>query len=232
MSGPLSRRDIRLAARSIMPVAFAILIMMFQSVSAGQQASGRATSAGSSNSTSPTKLEVTVEQQKTVQDFVRQNHPELNVLLAYLEQNRPQEYKRAIRDLYRNIARIETLRERDQERYELELKLWQLQSRSQLVAARLTMLDEQQRQEELRQLLRQQAEIRAELLRRERDRLKERLSKLEQQISQLEDKPDELVEKELQALLRATRAASSGGKKSGNVPVRAKNGDTSKRAAQ
>lgn len=215
-----------------MPVAFAILIVMFQSVSTGQQAGGRATAAGLSNSTSPTKLEVTVEQQKTVQDFVRQNHPELNVLLAYLEQNRPQEYKRAIKDLYRNIARIETFRERDQERYELELKLWQLQSRSQLVAARLTMLDEQQRQEELRELLRQQAEIRAQLLRRERDRLKERLTKLEQQISQLEDNPDELVEKELQALLHATRAASSGGNKSRNVPARAKNGDTTKRAAQ
>ncbi|GIW93830.1 MAG: hypothetical protein KatS3mg110_1871 [Pirellulaceae bacterium] len=153
------------------------------------------------------RIEITEQQQQIVQDFVRANHPELDLLLAYLKEHQPQEYKRAIRDLYRNVSRIESWRDRDPERYQLELRLWQLESKSQLVAARLTMLDEQQRQDELRELLRQQMALRIELLQRERERVAERLAKLDQQISELQANQEQLVARQLQTLLRAMQDA-------------------------
>jgi hypothetical protein len=155
--------------------------------------------------TAANRLTITAEQEQLVHDFVRVNHPELENLLTYLQTNRPQEYKRAIRELHRNIARIESWRDKDAERYALELQLWQCQSRSQLLAARLTMLDEKQREEELRQLLRKQLSLRLELLQRERARVAERLTKLDEQIAELQATPEQLVEKQLQGLLRSSQ---------------------------
>ncbi len=164
-----------------------------------------------------TKPEITEGQQRAVQEFVRAHHPELDVLLAYLQQHRPTEYDRAVRDLYRNVARIESWRERDPERYQLELRLWQLESQTQLLAARVTMLDEQQRHDELRELLRQQLALRIELLKRERSRVAERLSKLDQQIAEMQDNQDQMISRQLQTLLRSFESAKP--KRATNSPT-------------
>jgi hypothetical protein len=161
---------------------------------------------------------VTSEQEIIVEQFVREHHRELAALLIHLKQHRNNEYQRAVRDLHRTYERLEPYRTRDPERFELELKLWQAQSRSQLLAARITMSEEVQLRDQLREALEEQQQLRLTLLRRERERLSDRVGKLDEQIARLEKDRQQTVDRQLAALLAGTREGASQQKntKSGN----------------
>lgn len=152
---------------------------------------------------------VSVEQERVVERFVREHQRELAALLTHLKTHRNNEYQRATRDLLRTIERIEPYRQRDPERYELELKLWQTQTRAQLLAARITMTDEDQLRQQLRDTLNEQQDLRLTLLRRERDRVAERLQKLTEQVDRLEHDRDQAIDRQLAALLAETREGAS-----------------------
>ncbi len=153
----------------------------------------------------PLPQPLTPEQEQQVFAFVKEHHRELERLLSHLRQHRPQEYGRAVREMSRNVERIEAYRARDLGRYELEVKLWQLQSRSQLLAARITMADESQLREELRQLLGQQTELRIQLLQHEKAKIMERSAKLDEQIARLEQNRDANLERQLNTLLQGAK---------------------------
>ena len=56
-------------------------------------------------------------------DFVKEHHAELASLLTVLKQRNAAQYKAALRDLNRTRLRLEQLRGRSEDRYEVELEI-------------------------------------------------------------------------------------------------------------
>jgi hypothetical protein len=129
--------------------------------------------------------------------LVREHHPEVAELLDRLKGNRPAQYRRAIRELAQTSQRLAQWKERDPARYELELKLWKLQSKVQLLSARATMSGDLVQEAELRQALAEQMDVRIALLQLQRDAAARRVHDLESQITRLTSQRDATVERQL-----------------------------------
>lgn len=139
---------------------------------------------------------------------MQQHHPELAALLVYLKDNRPSEYQKAVRELFRISERLATTQERDFERYQLELELWKSQSRSQLLAARLKMGNNPALREQLRASLGEQHDLQKAILQRDRDRLAERMEKLDEQIERLGSNRQQQIEKQMLLLTQDLKSGA------------------------
>lgn len=144
---------------------------------------------------------ITPEREAAVLKFVEQHHPELAALLSSLKAGNAKEYQRALRDLFRVSERLAQFYGRDPQRYDLELRLWQAQSRMDLLAARLQMSGNAELRTQLEQSLAEQFSLRQSLLRLERERAAERLKKLDQQLEALDASRDELLDRQLRQLV-------------------------------
>jgi hypothetical protein len=141
------------------------------------------------------------EQETAALEFAGRHHPELVELLASLKQSNSQEYARAIRELFRTSERLALVREKDPQKYDLELQAWKLQSQIRLLAARLTMAPDPALEQELRDAVVAKSEIRLQLLQHERDEVASRLQKLDASLETLRKSPTEHAEKEFQKVL-------------------------------
>lgn len=154
--------------------------------------------------------------------FARTHHPELAGLLDQLRMNAPKDYQAAIADLNRSRERLEKTRDRLPERYELELAEWKVNSRIRLLAARMAMGGDDERQAELRTALRERTDIRVKLLQDERDRTAKRLQKLDEQIADQQSQADKIVDRELTMIQRDvanTAAKAAKAAKAREVPA-------------
>ena len=147
---------------------------------------------------------VTAQQEAEVLQFLRQHHTELADLLGHLQLSRPADYNRAIRDIGHARERLRQFEKGDGERYELELQSWVIQSKIQLLVARLAMSDSESLRDELRHLLAEQFDLKLRLSQVERDRTAERLQKLDEQLRRLADSRAELLEKEFLSLTKSS----------------------------
>ncbi|MCU0874293.1 MAG: hypothetical protein MUE50_18305 [Pirellulaceae bacterium] len=147
---------------------------------------------------------VTAQQEAEVLQFLRQHHTELAELLGHLQLSRPADYNRAIRDIGHARERLRQFEKGDGERYELELQSWVIQSKIQLLVARLAMSDSESLRDELRHLLAEQFDLKLRFSQVERDRTAERLQKLDEQLRRLADSRAELLEKEFLSLTRSS----------------------------
>jgi hypothetical protein len=146
------------------------------------------------------------ETEKQVLEFLNEHHPELVQVLSNLHSNSPHEYERAIRDLSRVRERLMQVKEGDPQRHDLDLQAWVLQSRIHLVVARLAMSDSPALRDELRDLLKQQLELKLLAMRHDRQRQAERLRKLDEQIDRLAGNADELIAKQMASLTKSSEA--------------------------
>jgi hypothetical protein len=146
---------------------------------------------------------LTPEREAAVMTFVKLNHPDLEMLLTHLKQSEPKEYEKAVRDLTRVIDRLAASKDRDADMYELELRSWKAQSRLQLLSARQAMGGSDDLRDEMREVIREQGEVRAEMLKREKQRIQERLNKIDSELGRLEKNPDRWVEQQLKAIAGA-----------------------------
>ena len=71
-----------------------------------------------------------------VMEFAQQHHPELASLLKHLAGAKSPEFKRAISQLSTEIARLDRVKERTPQRFETELDVWKLESKTRLLLAR------------------------------------------------------------------------------------------------
>jgi hypothetical protein len=148
---------------------------------------------------------VTAEQEKEVVRFLRQHHAELADLLKHLQSSSPSGYHNAIRDLWKARERLMQIRERDRARYELELDAWVVESKIQLLVARLAMKDDDTFREELRSLLGQRIDLKLRLLLGERERVVERLRKLDEQVDKYDTVRSQMIEKQFLLLTDSSR---------------------------
>ncbi len=69
--------------------------------------------------------------------FVRRHYPQLASLVEQLKPMRPDEYEKAINDLYQVSRSLAGMKARDPRRYEVALETWKAKSKVQVLAARL-----------------------------------------------------------------------------------------------
>jgi hypothetical protein len=159
---------------------------------------------------------ITAGREAAVMTFVREHHPELEALLVYLKKNRSADFERAFRELFGVSERLARIQEQDDVRYELELSHWKLQSRIQLLAARLKMEQTEELREQLRAALEEQVEVQIAIAQRERQRMAERLERLDARIERLQSEKTQLVETQLRQLTQAPRKSSTVSTKDGD----------------
>ena len=146
---------------------------------------------------------MTPEREAAALTFVQQHHPELTRLLEHLKNKSSIDYARAIRDLFQTSERLAKVRERDAQRYDLELQLWKTKSRSDLLAARLQVKESPKLRDQLQQALADKEDAQIKLLELERDRLAERLKALEANIQTRTEGKQEFVEQRLKQVTKS-----------------------------
>jgi len=167
---------------------------------------------------------VTAEQEAEVMQFLRQHHTELAELLGHLQMSRPADYTRAVRDIWHARERLRQFEKGGGERYEMELQSWVIQSKIQLLVARLAMGESEALRDELRRLLVEQFDLKVRSTQAERDRTADRLRKLDEQLQRMTGNRAEILEKEFLSLtksserLKAKRKDLSAGKPGGRSP--------------
>jgi hypothetical protein len=149
--------------------------------------------AGSSATAKPGKAAkptqgFTPEREAAALTFVRMHHAELAELLERLKTRRPQEYQKAIRELFRASERLASSQEQQPLRYELELQEWKLSSRIQLLVARMSMNRTPELEQELRQLLNEQVSVHRDLIRFSYERTSARAAALQKELKDLEQR--------------------------------------------
>lgn len=137
-------------------------------------------------------------QEKAAIAFARKHHRELADLLDQLKKGNPQEYQRALRELWQTSERLARIEERSPDRYPFLIEGWKLDSRIRLLSARMVMSESPALEAELKESLRARSELRLRELNHEREKVLARLQKLETEIKNLEERPDEVVRREFQ----------------------------------
>jgi len=141
--------------------------------------------------------------------FVRENHPELADLLASLKPMRPDEYRKAIRDLSQVSRALAQLKDRDAKRYALGLEAWKARSQVELLTARLVSAGgtSAELEGELRKAVEAQIDVEIRQQRYEKQAAEERLKKVSENLKRLESRREATAESRFQSLLKKGRSA-------------------------
>jgi hypothetical protein len=147
------------------------------------------------------------EREKAALEFVRENHAELADLLELLKAMKPDQYRKAIAELWQTSRALANLKKNDERRYAAALDVWKARSRTELLAAQLAGAPGAARESQLKAALENQmaAELRQHRL--DRELMQERMRKLDALIERLETKRDDLVESRLQTLMKKAERA-------------------------
>jgi hypothetical protein len=165
---------------------------------------------GSTESPKPNlkATKITREREAAALTFAKQHHPELLGLLDYLREKSPTDYRRALHDLFQSSERIAQFQDRGEtDRYELELKLWQVQSRIQLLAARIRVGEIRVGEtrglyKNLEAALNDELTVQIQIRQLMRDKVAQRVSRLDEQISRLVENRRQEVERKARFLTR------------------------------
>jgi len=174
---------------------------------------------------------LTPEREAAAIQFVREHHPELVDLLKGLKQTNAGQYQTAVRQLFQTSERLAKIHETDPPRYDLELSLWKIKSRIQLLAARSSMGRDPEIETQLRAALAEQAQVQLQEMQMDRDRVADRLKKLDASIEQFKSNRSKNIENQFDVLMRdidrsrqsatatATPANSAKSEKSRTLPA-------------
>lgn len=172
--------------------------------------------------TSPAMPAFTPAREAAAMAFVREHHPEVADLLENLRSSRPEQYRRAARELFRASERVSQWKERDAARYELELAAWKINSRIQLLLARSSMSPDVDVEEELKKLITERVETRLAIRKLDREQLSKRLALAEADIERLSKEKDATVERQLKQMqqnIKANRQRVRPGGKNARKPA-------------
>ncbi|HEX7377542.1 MAG TPA: hypothetical protein VF278_10545 [Pirellulales bacterium] len=188
------------------------------------------TADGSGSPGAAPQKESEAEREEAALALVREHHPALVELLERLKATKKADYQQAIRELYRDSQRLAAARQRDAERYALDLRAWQLDSRIRLLAAKLSLEDRAELEEQLKGCLTERAEVRLSLKKLERDRAAARAKKLNAEIEKLTAGQDAEVQRSLERLRRAAKKAAGGRRKEGKKATEPKTAEVADEA--
>jgi hypothetical protein len=162
---------------------------------------GQKTNAAKSNAAKPAPL--SAEREAAAIAFAREHHPELAALIDKLRHDNRRDYDRALRELSQASERLMRLKKQLPDQYELSLAAWKLDSRAQLLAARMTVSQSPGLEAELKRVLLERADIRLKEYKSENARLQDRMAKLKTSIQAIETDKTAVVEKDLLRIKRS-----------------------------
>jgi hypothetical protein len=148
------------------------------------------------------KVVIPKKRQEELLAFVKEHQPQLEKLLRLLRKNRSDEYQSAVEDLDRDERRISSFKDKDPQRYQIELNLWITKSQISLLVAQLSVKDSPELQKQLRQNVARFFQLRQQQLISDKQRLQERLSRVEENIERIKNERPELIERQFQSYLR------------------------------
>jgi hypothetical protein len=140
-------------------------------------------------------------------EFVRANHPELADLLEQLKAMKPDQYERAIRELWQVSRTLAAYKKNEIRRYQPALDLWRARSRAELLAAQQVESPSKERENQLRAAITKQIDAEIHQQEVERELGRERLKKLDESIERLKSRRDKAVESRYQALVKKGQRA-------------------------
>lgn len=163
----------------------------------------------------PANAKIGAEREKELLTFVREHHQELANLLDQLKPMKAAEYEAALKDLDRDVRRLEQVKTKSPNRYDPELGLWASRSRIRLLAARLSMSEEddelrQRIKDELRGLRQHELEVlelEIDSVKQHLDKQQRRLEQLQKQSADLQTNDEAWLQKKLMALENEHRKA-------------------------
>jgi hypothetical protein len=147
----------------------------------------------------------TEEREAAAMTFVRAYHPELADLLDQLKLSNTTEYQRAIRDLFKSSEKLAQVQEKSPARYELELELWKVDSRIQVLLARLTMSPDAALKAQLKEALAEKLQLCKQQVIEDRLRAVARLDQLDRKLQELQRDPEAQIDQQLNELLSNTQ---------------------------
>jgi hypothetical protein len=164
--------------------------------------------------------------------FTTQHHPELARLLGQLEKSRPDEFRRACRELTGQIQLLDRLKEKNPARYEVQLENWKLDSQIRVLMARWAVRREPEIEEQVRELLQKRREHRIAQLESERARIADQLKRMDEQLAAVSAPISSQVDREWEQLSKKATPSRSGTRKMRVPAVKPSSSDTSNPATE
>lgn len=154
----------------------------------------------------------TEEREAAARTFVRKNRVELDPVLEQLKLTKPAEYQQVICDLFRTVELFTALRQEDAQRYDLSLRAWQWEAKTQLLAAELVKHPDQSERIklEIREAVAQLAEVQIEQAAYEVRKLEAKARRAEGQRKQLEARKGDFIKERTDAILQAVSQLAAG----------------------
>ena len=154
---------------------------------------------------------VTPAREKLALNFAKKHHWELAVILQSLKSMEQTHYQTAIWEVVRDAERLGRLLQRKDERYEPSLRIWKLDSRIRLEAARFSMNQSEATEKKLSQLMLARRKAKVAYLRIDWKRSQARTERLHEQMESLSSNHEQAVAAELDRLRRSLAARGRSG---------------------
>lgn len=164
-----------------------------------QTDTSKAKSTATSNRERNNSEAISAETESSILEFAKREEPGLFELLRFLKQKRTASYQQALRETGRTQQKLEVLKEKDPELYEIESQLWRTRSKLSLLAAQLSVKEDGQLEKQLESLVRDlesQELARVTLL---RDRTAKQLERLDAQVKERTNDAEGSFDKSLES---------------------------------
>jgi len=159
---------------------------------------------------------ISADREQELLQFVHEHHPELAELLDQLKPMNSAQYQAALKDLDRDVRRLEMVRKRGTSQSDVELNLWKSRSRIRLLAARLTTSADDELRSQLRAELQTLRKLELEVAQlditatqQNLEKQQRKLKQLERRVSALQGDADTWVDRKLAELERAHQPADN-----------------------
>lgn len=154
----------------------------------------------------PASTPVTPEREQLALVFARKHHRELADLLVGLQATDRTHFEDAVREVARDAERLGKLEQRDEARFSASLRIWKLDSRIRLEAARFSMGQSEETEQKLRQLMLSRQKAKLAYLKLERTRARTRTDRLDEQIETISADPEQAVSTQIDRLRKSLAA--------------------------
>jgi hypothetical protein len=159
----------------------------------------------------PRSVTFTPEREAAALAFVRNNRPELAPVLEQLQKSKPEEYRRAICDLFWTSEALAKLHDDDPRWHELALKTWKLESQTHYLASQLAgdPPDAAELRKELQQTVEQLVAAQIETSAYELKRQEAQTRRAQDRHKRLEGRRADVVRERMAALTQAIEQAGT-----------------------
>ncbi len=161
--------------------------------------------AGKSNP--PTLPRFTEEREAAALFFVKKHVPEVVPLLEHLKKNNPTQYQQEIREIFQETEYLADLQD-DPRRHDLELKIWQTESRVYALVAKLATANEEDRKKtetSIHDLARELVALDVQVLQLKADRLDKEATEVKDELAKARDQADRQTQTRYEALLEEAK---------------------------